>query len=174
MARTDFLGNVNVVGEFNVSQGPVNLPPGSISNAMISATAGIEATKLEHQFPISVELFGPAVTVTALTKTIYTVRGLTGEVVGFEAWISVVASDVSRTIDVDLQKSTGGGAFSTICSASADFTSSSVVRVPVPATLSSSSLVDGDLLQIVVTVAGASGSQATGLHATVMLREDAA
>ena len=170
--RNELSGDYNCTGTWNFS-GTHLIPAGTIRNADVSASAAIAATKLEHQFPVSVMLFGPAVSVAALTQTIYTVRGATGTIVGFEAWISVVADDASRTIDVDLQKSTAGGAFATVCSASSDFTNASTVRVPVAATLSSSSLVDGDLLQIVVSVAGGSGNQATGLHATVMLRETA-
>lgn len=172
MARTDFDGNVNVNGQLNVV-GAVTVPPGSFRNADISATAGIEATKLEHQFPVNSELFGPAVTVAALTKMLHTVRGVTGTVVGFEGIISVVADDVSRTITLDLKKSSSGGAFASILSATIDFTNASVVRVPVAATFSSTALVDGDILQAVVTVAGSSGNQATGLHCTLMLRETA-
>jgi hypothetical protein len=164
---TTFTGEVNCTNRLRV-------PAVNFSNADISPSAGIAATKLEHQFPVSVQLFPPATSVAALTLPIYTVIGTAGEIVGMEAWISVVADDVSRTISVDLQKSTGGGSFATVCSATADFTSSSTVRVPVPVTLSGSSLIAGDLLQLVVTVAGGTGNQATGLHATVMLRETAA
>jgi hypothetical protein len=171
--RNELSGDYNCTGSWNFS-GTHLIPAGTIRNAEVSASAAIAATKLEHQFPIAIELFGPAVSVAALTKLAYAVRGATGTIVGFEAFISVVADDASRTIDVDLQKSTGGAAFATVCSASADFTNASTVRVPVAATLSSTSLVDGDLLQIVVTVAGGSGNQATGLHATIMLREAAA
>ncbi len=169
----DVKDNSNFVGQMNIS-GTLLMPAGTVRNADVSASAAIAATKLEHQFPISVMLFGPAVSVAALTQTIYAVRGLTGTIVAFEAWISVVASDVSRTIAVDLQKSTGGAAFATVCSLTSNFTNASTVRVPVAAALSSTTLVDNDLLQIVVTVAGGVGTQATGLHATVMLREVAA
>lgn len=173
MADLNLIGNLGVSGQANFS-GTMYLPAGTIRNADVSASAAIAATKLEHQFGVSSELFGPAVTVAALTQLLHIVRGATGTVVGFEAVISVIASDVSRTITVDLQKSTAGGAFATICSATVDFTTSTPVRVPVAATFSSTSLVDGDILQAVVTVAGGSGTQATGLHCTLMLRETAA
>ena len=123
-------------------------------------------------FVVGGELFGPAVAVTALTKWVHIVRGATGTVVSVEAAIAVVATGADRTITVDLHKSTGAGAFATILSATIGFTNASAVRTMVAGTISTATLADGDILAVVVTVAGAGGNQATGLTVTVNLGED--
>jgi hypothetical protein len=155
----------------NVFVGAMTIPDSTVTNAKVTSGT-LQADRMRDvRRQISVELFGPAVSVAAVTKWLHIVRGAAGTLVGFEAAIAVAADDASRTIDVDLQKSTGAGAFATVCSASADFTNSSAVRTPVAATFSSTSLVDGDILQVVVTVAGGAGNQATGLTVTLTFDE---
>lgn len=149
----------------------VDWPSNTIKNVMCASDMALAASKLIRHQSVDVELFGPATTVTALTKWIHIVRGSTGTLVGLEAAIAVLASDVSRTITVDLHKSTGGGSFATVLTSTIGFTTSSTVRVPVAAVINTATLVDGDILAIVVTVAGGSGSQATGLMATLHMEE---
>lgn len=155
-----------------MAQITIDVPSGGITNTMIKAAAGINASKIVRHQSINTELFGPATSVTALTKDIHIVRGSTGTLVGFQATINgAIATDVSRTITVDLHKSTGGGAFATVLSSTIDFTNASVLRTAVSAVLSSTSLVAGDMLRIIVTVAGGSGSQATGLLTVLTMEE---
>lgn len=150
----------------------VDIPYGGITRGMIQTNAGIEASKFVRHQSVDQELFGPAASITALTKLVHIVRGAAGTIRGFEAIISVLASDVSRTVTVDLQKSTGGGAFATVLSSTISFTTSSTVRVPVAAVLSSAGLVDGDVLEVIVTVAGGAGTQATGLLVSLTYEEE--
>jgi len=145
---------------------------GGIQDGDVAPGAAIAATKLKHQFPISQELFAPGVTIAALTRLLHIVRGAKAEVVGFEAIITTAATDASRTVTVDLLKSTGGGAFATILTTTINITSTTTIRVPVAAVVASPSLVDGDILELTVAVAGSTGAQAQGLLASVMLRED--
>lgn len=149
----------------------IDFPSNTIKNGMCAADMALAASKhIRHQ-SVDVELYGPATSIAALTKWIHIVRGATGTLVGFEAAIAVLASDVSRTVTVDLHKSTGGGAFATVLTSTIGFTTSSTVRVPVAAVINTATLVDGDILAIVVTVAGGSGTQATGLMATLTMEE---
>lgn len=174
MAETTRIpGNLHVAGQ--LSSQTQSYPAGSITDAAIAAGATgayITRTKVHHQQNIGVELYGPTTTVAALTKWLHIVRGAAATIVAFEAAIAVVATGADRTITVDLQKSTGGGAFATVLSATCGFTNGSTVRVPVAGTISSASLVDGDILQTVVTVAGAAGAQATGLTIGLTLAEE--
>ena len=151
-------------GAFNT----LSVASATITNAMISASTEIDSTKVEHYTLETFELFGPTTSVAALTQWIATMRAA-GTIVSFEAAIAVVATGADRTITVDLQKSTGAGAFSTVCSATIGFTNASAVRTLGTATLSATSLVDGDILEVVVTVAGAAGAQATGLTVSLGL-----
>lgn len=150
-----FAGQVIIMGAFYP-------PAGFLSNSHVAANAAIAASKLIVNRSITEELFGPAVTITALTKTIYAAKG-PGTINAFRAWIETQATDVSRTVNVDLQKSTAGGAWTTVLSATVAITSSTTVRTRVAGVVSSAAYVAGDLFRAVVTVAGGSGSQALGL-----------
>lgn len=142
----------------------INYPAGSITNAAVSASAEIDATKLVHMVNVGTELFGPATTVTALTKLAYVAKG-DGTLSVARGFVITPANDVSRTVTVTLQKSTGGGAFATVFSADIGFTNGSTARTLVSGTFSSTSYVAGDIFQWVVAVAGGSGTQAAGLFA---------
>lgn len=139
-------------------------PAGFLTNTMVNSAAAIDASKLLHMVNRGVELYAPTTSVAAVTKLAYVAKGV-GSLSVVRAFISVVASDVSRTVTVDLQKSTGGGAFATVLSGTVGFTSASSVRTLVSGTISSATYAAGDLFQWVVTVAGGSGTQATGLFA---------
>lgn len=173
MANTTLDGNVYVAGALSANS--FSPPANSIGNAAIATGATgsyIAATKVQHQQSVNEELFGPAVAVTAVTKWVYIVRGATGTLVSVEAAIAVVASGADRTITVDVHKSTGAGAFATVLSGTIGFTNVTAVRTPVGGTISSTALVDGDILEVIVTVAGSAGNQATGLTCTLNIRED--
>lgn len=175
MAQARFESDLHVTG--TISAGVIQLPASSVGNADIEAAAGIAASKVVHQAPgaqgAAVELFGPTTAVTALTKTLGMAYA-SGTLVAFTAWIEVVATGADRTVTVDLQKSTGAGAYATVLSATAGFTNASAVRTAVSGTISTTPYVAGDIFRAVVTVAGAAGNQATGLSVRLMLQENPA
>ena len=165
---TYFDESVHVRGTLSASS--FTPPASSVGNSAVISGDPIDAIKLEHQYSIDEELFAPGTTITALTQLLHIAR-VAEEVVAIEAIITTVASGADRTVTVDLQKSTGGGAFATILTSTVDITNATVIRTPVAGTISGSgSLVDGDILQLVVTVAGAAGAQAEGLLVTTTLR----
>jgi len=150
----------------------VDFPAGAVTNGLVSPSANIAASKIIRHQSIDVELFGPSTTVTALTRDIHIVRGATGALVGVEAAIcGAIATGADRTITVDLQKSTGAGAFATVLGSTIGFTNVSVLRTAVAGVLNSTSLLDGDILRLIVTVAGSASAQATGLFVTVTAEE---
>ena len=111
MGRTTFNDDVHVNGTLTAAR--FNPPVNSVGAGAIQAAAGIEATKLEHQFPVSAELFAEGVTIAAVSsRVVHVVKGATGEVVAIEGVIFGAATG-DRTVTVDLQKSTGGAAFAT-------------------------------------------------------------
>lgn len=169
---TDIINNdLHVAG--SLSARSFTPPAGSVANASIEAAAGIVATKLEHQHAIHYAQV-PGSAIVAATQDVHIVRGATGDVVALEAALTgALADHVSRTVTVDLHKSTGGGSFATVLTSTIGFTSSSTLRTAVAAVVNSAGLVDGDILRIVVTVAGGSGNQAQGLQVTLTIREDA-
>ena len=145
-----------------------NAPPGSISDSDIEAAAAIDATKLIHQFPLHVAQVG---TVTAVTTLLHVAQG-DGEIVSIEAVTPTVATGADRTVTIDLQKSTGGGAFATVLTTTLVLDNTNTARVAEAGTINTPDYVDGDVFQLVVTVAGAAGSQASGLLVTVTVREN--
>lgn len=157
--------------------GTVSLPSSSVSNTNIVAGSSgnrITADKVVHQQVKSGELYGPTTTIAALTKDgVHRAYG-SGTLVEFAAWIQVAADDASRTVTVDLQKSTSGGAYATVLSSTIGFTNASTVRVALTGTISSTSYVAGDTFRVVVSVAGGSGNQATGLSYALTLTENPA
>lgn len=143
----------------------------TITNAMVSGSAAIAASKLVKTFAIPVRQYGTTAVV-AQTDDIMIMTS-TGTIVSMEAAITgTIATGADRTVTVDLHKSTGAGAFSTVCSATIGFTNASVLRTLASAAFSSTSLVDGDILRVVVTVAGAAGNQALGLIVTTIINQD--
>lgn len=173
MATSDLRNDYTYSGTVSVT-GTLNMPSGTVEDADVNAGAAIAATKLEHQFAISNELFEEATTITAVNRWIHMVRGATGEIVGIEAAVATNPTGADRTVDVELHKSTGAGAFASVLSSPCNIVDGTADRTAVLGTISSADLVAGDILRLVVTVAGGAGNQALGLLVTVTLREDPA
>ena len=144
-------------------------PDGSISNDAIAGAAGIEATKVVHQWTLPVRQ-SPGTAVVAATDLLHIAR-FAGEIVAIEAATATVATGADRTVTIDLQKSSSGGAFASVLTGGIVLDDGSTNRVPVAGTINSPDFVDGDLLQVVVAVAGSAGAQAQGLLVSVTLRE---
>lgn len=153
-----------------VSAKSFTLPAGCVTNAAIQGAAGIDATKVVHQFPLYVQQ-SPGSAVVAATTLLHILRA-TGSVVSIEAVTTTPATGADRTVTIDLQKSTAAGAFATVLSAPITLDDATVARTPVSGTVTDPTLVDGDQLQIVVSVTGAAGSQAQGLLVTIVVREE--
>lgn len=162
-----FRGAVRMSGGFYP---PTVNPTLKTSHWSADAADRLAATKLVSQRAHDYELAAPATAIAAATRLAHIVRGLTGYVAGIEAMISV-ASAGDKTASIDVQKSTAGGAFATILGTPIAITTATAVRTALAASIASTALVDGDILQIVVTVAGSTGTL-TGLLVTMNLRED--
>lgn len=161
----------DVVYTGSVTFRDVNLPAGVVGNTEVESSADIAASKLEHQHALN---YAQATGSNIASATVdLHILGDTGTVEAFEAVLTGVAAGGDRTVTVDLHKSTGGAAFATILSGTISFSSSDSLRVIKAGTLSSSTLVDGDILRLVVTVAGSSGTQPQGLLVTTTIREKA-
>lgn len=171
MAQSTHNGDLFVAG--NLGARTMSIPAGTISNDAVAAGAAIAATKLEHQFAL---YYQQAVgsNVAAATVGLHVCRGTTGEIVSVEAALIGQVPDGNRTAVVDLKKSTGGGAFASVLAAAITLDSANTIRVAEAGTVSSADLVDGDILQIAVTLGGDADLHPQGLIVTVNLREDPA
>jgi len=156
-----------------LSSKSLNPPAGSIGDAAVKAPAGIAATKLEHQFDLGLAQ-PPGSDVVAETRDLRVVHGGTGEVVAVKAALTgAVATGADRTVSIDLQKGNVAAGFVSILTAPVSFTNTDVLRAVKQATVTNPDVVVGDILRLVVTVAGVAGNQAKGLVVSVTLREDA-
>lgn len=152
--------------------GQLDIPAGVLTDVDISPAANIQASKVIHQNVVPGELYAPATAVAAITRVIAGIDGSTGVLEKFEVAITgTLADDASRTIAVDLQKSTGGGAFATVLTGTVNFTNASSLRTFVQGNFANANVVVGDILQVVVTVAGGSGNQAKGLFFNLRFRQ---
>jgi len=148
-------------------------PPGSITDVAVSAGALLSAAKLIAPAYLNYQQKPNTAVVADTGTTLHIVRGAACTVNDIRALgTGTIATGADRTVNVDLQKSTGGGAFATILTATILLNNVSTLRTAVVGVVNTPALVAGDILQIVVTVAGAAGNQALGLHVTVNLREN--
>ncbi len=146
-------------------------PAGSINAAAIPAGANILTSALVHSHKKDVSQ-APGTAVVAATQDIH-IGFFTGAVVSIKAAITgAIATGADRTVTVDLQKSTGAAAFATILTGVITFNNVSTLRAVTAGTLSSVTWIAGDILRVVVAVAGAAGAQAQGLIVTVTLDEN--
>lgn len=158
-------GDVNVRGALSAQV--INYPAGSIVNADVNAAAAIAATKLQQQRNITYQQLNGA-NAAAESKQVYRVNGATATLQAFKAsCVGVPGGD--RTCTIDLHKNGVS-----ILSATIQLDSGSVAYTAESGTFSSTSLVAGDVLTVVVTVGGSSGTHVTGLLVNVVLAEDPA
>jgi hypothetical protein len=168
MAQDIIANDLHVAGALTARA--MTLPSGTVTDNSVAAGAGIDSTKLETRPKITTELFAQGTTVAAVTKWLHIVRGATGTIKNIGAMIAAAITG-DNTVTIDLKKSTGGGAFATVLTGTFGFSSASAVRTLVNGTISSAALVAGDILQVVVTVAG-TGTQAQGLTVSLQIEED--
>lgn len=140
---------------------------GGLRNGDIAAGAGIDASKVVHHTTHNALVFPSATSVAAVTYPLLVVDAETSELISFKACVFAAATGADRTATIDLQKSTAGGAFATILSDTIVFDDDSSPRVVEDGVIQDEDLVVGDVLAVVVTVAGAAGAQATGLLVSV-------
>lgn len=169
MAQSRLEDDVHVAG--TLSARTMSIPAGTVTNAGVSATAAIAASKIERHQSIDVELYAEgSITNSLASKLLHIVRGSTGQIVGFEAMVHTVAAATTQTLSLDLQLARAASTFASVLT-SALILTNAVARTPVAATINSSSLADGDVLRLVVTAAGSTTNHFTGLNASLMITE---
>lgn len=145
---------------------PTNLvpPAACITDSAIAAGANLAGSKLEHQHA---ETYRQSGTAAAAVAPLHMVRGLSGTILSVEAG-SIAAAIGDSTVTIDVKK---GG--TTILSAPIVLDSGNTARVAEAGTLAVTSLADGNLLEVAITVSAGGGTLPTGLFVTVCWRERA-
>lgn len=160
MALNRFEGDLYVTG--NIGGGTLSVPASTLTDAGVSASADITATKLEMQKSFT---YGQNGTASSVTVPIHSVYGATGAVVAIKAG-SIVANIGAATVTVDLKKNG-----TTMLSGVITLDNANTARVAEAGTLSVTSLVAGDLLELVIVATAGGGTLATGLFVTVTISE---
>lgn len=154
-------GDLYVAG--NLSASSFSAPAGSVTNAMVAASAGIDATKLEHQHR---PIYAQNGTASSVTVPLHCVRGATGTLLQVQAG-TIAACAGAATITVDVKKNG-----TTVLSSAITLDNGNTARVAEAGTLSVTSLVAGDLLEVVITATAGGGTLGTGLWVQLTLEED--
>ena len=154
-------GDLYVTGTMFAALGIV-LPSNSVIDATVSPAAAISTSKVVKQEPLRHrQQSGSAVI--AANEILGGVRGTTPSILQVRAMIDTVATGSDRTVTIDVQRSTGGGAFSSVLTSTLVFDHTATARTFSSATVSLPTLVDGDVIKVTVAVAGSAGNQALGL-----------
>jgi len=141
-------------------------PDGCIDDAAVATGADLDPYKLRHQHRQIYAQPG-ADAAAAESKVVHVVWGAVGSVIAFEAG-SVAVCTGNATITVDLTKNGVS-----ILTAAIVLDSTNDVRVVEAATIDTAGLVDGDVLEVVVTVDAGTGAPGNGVFAAVTVHEDA-
>jgi len=164
-------GNLHVAG--TLSAASLTIPNGGVTNAHITSSAGLDATKLEHQHCIPY-FQADGTDVAAATVPVYICRGATAEIVAIQVSCVDAPSGGDKAFTVDLQKADEGTPTpATVLSSTISYSSTQSDCEVEPGTISSADLITGDQLLVVVAVTGSTGTQGQGLVVNITIREDA-
>lgn len=154
-------GDFHVNGNFSAKT--MTLPDGNVTNAKVASGADLGAEKMEHLHVLTGAQ--PNTAAADETRAVHVVHGATGTILAFEAGsIAIAVGDATCTVDL---KKNG----TTVLTAPITLDSSSANRVAQAGTLSVTSLVDGDLLEVVVDGTIGTGTLPTGVYWSVKLKE---
>lgn len=155
-------GDLYVSGSV-VSQS-MTLPSASVTNASVAAAAGIDTTKLDHLHVINLALGSHTDDAATVRKAMHRVYGATATVTQFGVYVTVAAG-AATTLTVDLLKNG-----SSILSATFTVDNGDAAYALVePAGFSSTSLVEGDVLEVSIVLAGT--NEPKGVNAFLVIDE---
>jgi len=168
MAQAVIPGDLLVTGSLIASSG-VYSGTTSVTNSMVSATAAIASTKLQHRRAKVDSLANQGATPSAVRRVIARVYGATATLVAFR--VGLVNVLASGTTTVDLYKN-GVSVLSATVQLNSTPGTGGTAYDSVAAAFSSTALVAGDVLEVVGTVSAPSGGG--GWYTNLVYDEDAA
>ena len=157
-------GDIHING--NLSSKTLSIPNSTVTNNAITASAGISATKLQHQHRASYSQESATTTVNE-TKVVHVVYGATGSIIDFKA-ATIVPCLSGAVIDVDLFVNG-----STVLSAEINLSDADSAYEVLAGTITSASLVAGDVVEIDIAITTGGGTMAKGVFASLTIHEDA-
>ncbi len=158
-------GNLYVSG--SLSAGSFNLPAGAVDNAAVIAGAAITADKLQHSHRANYAQ-ASGTTAAADTRVIYTVHGATG-VIQAAKFGAITPAIGAATVTIDVKKNG-----TTVLTGTIGLSSAQAARALVAGTIAGAgTVVAGDVLEIVMTVAAGGGTLPLGVFGYVDIFEAA-
>jgi len=139
---------------------------GFLKKEHVEASAGIEASKLEHQHRATYAQESATTAAAAEDRVVHVVKGTTGTLKTFSAGC-VVANIGDSTIDVDLHKNGVS-----ILTAAIEIDSGDAAYAIVAGIINTAAVVADDVLEVVVTVTAGTGTLGKGVFASLDLWED--
>ena len=150
----------------------LTIPGGTIEDADVKAGAAISDTKIVHKFtPEHRQASGTdVVTAEAVVHVVRSVNGGTLREVVIVTDAIPAGGDKQYTVDVHVGNAST--AFATVFSGVITVNSSSAARTVYPATLTSNALAQNDLVKVIVTASGSTGTQGQGLIVQARIAEN--
>ena len=155
----------------------IEWPNAGLSDRDISNAAQIDGSKIIRQQANSVEVYSQGTSVASdVTQTILMVYGKVGTLIALEASIFEAGADPS-TVEIELKKGSAEVDFTSVLSGPLSITHSTAERTPVSLTststpsISTTALVAGDILQIVVDTSDKGATPPKGLLVTLTYQE---
>lgn len=164
MATIQIPDNVILQGNLNVT-GTITVPAGSFPGTQLSTVTTAPTNTLRHQHSASFAQ-GSAATATAATQVVHIVRGLTGTIKEVAAGM-IAANAGAATVTVDVKKNG-----TTVLTSPVSLTSATASGLVVLGAITTTTLAQGDRLEVVITAAAGGGTLGTGLFARVTVDED--
>jgi hypothetical protein len=157
-------GDLHVNGHLTMRTGA--LPAGTVTDAMVNASAGIGVEKQEHQYEKSYA-DESGTTVTAKEFVLHIVHGTSGEVLAFKGG-NVVAPQTTEVWEIDLHKNG-----TTILDTNIVLNSSATSYEIISGIVGTTALVTGDVLEAIISETTGTGTAPAGVFVEVILKEDA-
>ncbi len=154
-----------------MATGIIYLPAGCLDATHPASATKFNASNVIHHFGKDHRQASGS-DVASKTELVH-VASYAGTINGFKVGISVAPTGGDKQYTVDLQKSTGGGAFASILSAVVTIDSGKSDRSVTAGTISSPTYAAGDIFQVVVTASGTTGSQGQGVVCEAFFQEQA-
>lgn len=138
-----------------------------LGNASLASDADVISSKVRHRIRLPLTQTGNAVATTEYK--FYALRA--GVISSIRAMLNETIPSGDRTAVVDLQLGNASSAFATCLSATITLNSSSALRTAQSGTITTTSYSAGDILKIVVTLGGSTGTNPQGLFVSIELED---
>jgi hypothetical protein len=149
--------------------GAIYIGAGTIGADHLSSTERWRAAQVVHELN-GVSVQAPGTNVTAKTEIIHIARAA-GSIGTLKVAAITAPTGGNNAFSVDLQKSTGGGAFSSVLSAAYVMDNSKTSLTTYSISPSVTTYAAGDIFEVVWLISGSTGNQAQGAVAEAFFEE---